>query len=154
MGIKATPPYVNIFMDENEETVREVFIWAILFWKRFINDIFVIFLVTTNQLQPLQDFMNHLHSTIKLTFQHSTQQISFLDMKIQIGADRKVSTRLYRKTTDSRHLYTFTPTTNSSAKKTSFFHKLSETTSSLQMITYYKKNSIPSQYLSLPENTR
>ena len=100
MGIKATPPYVNIFMDENEETVREVFIWAILFWKRFINDIFLIFLGTTNQLQPLQDFMNHLHTTIKLTFQHSTKQISFLDMKIQIGADRKLSTRLYRKTTD------------------------------------------------------
>ena len=34
-----------------------------------------------------------------------------------------------------------------------FFHKFSDTTSSLQMITYYKKNSISSQYLSLSENT-
>ena len=31
--------------------------------------------------------------------------------------------------------------------------KLSDTNFSLQMITYYKKNLTPLQYLSLPENT-
>ena len=44
--------------------------------------------------------MNHLYPTIKFTFQHSTQQISFLDMKIQIGVDRKLSTILYSKSND------------------------------------------------------
>ena len=42
--------------------------------------------------------MNHLHPTVKFTFQHSTQQRSFLGM---IRVDRKLSTTLYRKTTDS-----------------------------------------------------
>ena len=79
---------------------HEAFIWAILFWKRFLDDIFLIFLGTNNHLQPLQDFMNHLHSRIKFTFQHSTQQLPFLDMKIHIRADRKLSTTLYRKPTD------------------------------------------------------
>ena len=100
MGTKAAPPYANLFMGCHEETICEAFIWAILFWERFIDDIFLIFLGTTNQLQTLQDFMKHLHPTIKFTFQHSTQQISFLDMKVQIGADRKLSTTLYRKPTD------------------------------------------------------
>ena len=66
-----------------------------------------IFLGTTNQLQSLQDFMNHLHPTIKLTFQHSTQQTSFLDMKIHIRSDRKLSTTLYRKPTDCATLLHF-----------------------------------------------
>ena len=84
MGTKAAPPYANLFMGCHEETIQEAFIWAIPFWKRFIDDIFLIFLGTDSQLQSLQDFMNHLHPTIKFTFQHSTQQISFLEMMILI----------------------------------------------------------------------
>ena len=43
--------------------------------------------------------MNNLHPTIKFTFEHSTQGISFLDMKMYIAADWKLSTILYRKFT-------------------------------------------------------
>ena len=100
MGTKAALPYANLFMGCHKETILEAFIWAILFWKRFIDDILLIFLGTNNQLQSLQDFMKHLHPAIKFTFQHSTQEVSFLDMKILIGADHKLSTTLYRKTTD------------------------------------------------------
>ena len=107
MGTKAAPPYVNLFMGRQEETIRETFIWAIPSWKRFIDDIFLIFLGTTNQLRTLQDFMNDLHPTIKYTFQHSTQEISFLDMKIQIGEKRKLSTTLFREPTDCAALLHF-----------------------------------------------
>ena len=55
----------------------------------------------------MKDFMNNLHPTIKFTFEHSTQEISFLDMKIHIGADRKLSTTLYRKPTDCAALLHF-----------------------------------------------
>ena len=51
--------------------------------------------------------MNNLHLMIKFTFQHSTQEISFLDMKIHVGADRKLSTTLYRKPTDCTALLHF-----------------------------------------------
>ena len=112
MGTKAAPPYANLFMDWHEETIREAFIWATPFWKRFIDDIFLIFIGTFEQLQSMKDFMNNLYHTIKFTFEHSTQDISFLDMKIHIGPDQKLSTTLYRKTTgcaallhfDSNHL--------------------------------------------------
>ena len=107
MGTKAVPPYANLFMNRHEETIREAFIWAIPFWKRFIDDIFLIFLGTISQLQSLQDFINHLHPTIKFTFQHSTQQISFLNMTVLIRADRKLSTALYRKPTDCAALLHF-----------------------------------------------
>ena len=107
MGTKAAPPYANLFMGCHEETIQEAFIWAIPFWKRFIDDIFLIFLGTTKQLQSMKDFMNNLHPTIKFTFEHSTQEISFLDMKIHIGTDRKLSTTLYRKPTDCAALLHF-----------------------------------------------
>ena len=107
MGTKAAPPYANLFMGRQQETIREVFIWAIPFWKRFIDDIFMIFTGTTKQLQSMKDFMNNLDPTIKFTFEHSTLEISFLDMKIHIGADRKLSTTLYRKPTDCAALLHF-----------------------------------------------
>ena len=107
MGTKVAPPYANLFMGHHEETIREAFIWAIPFWKRFIDDIFLIFIGTTKQLLSMKDFMNHLHPTIKFISEHSTQEISFLDMKICIGADRKLSTTLYRKPTDCAPLLHF-----------------------------------------------
>ena len=94
MGIKAGLPYANLFMGRHEETIWEAFIWAISFWKRFIDNIFVIFIGIIKQLQSMKHFMKNLHPTIKFTFEHSTQEISFLDMKIHIGADRKLSTIL------------------------------------------------------------
>ena len=107
MGTKATPPYANLFMGRHEETIQEAYIWAISFWKRFIDDIFLIFLSTTEQLQSMKDFMKNLHPTIKFTFEHSTQEISFLDTKIHIGADCRLSTTLYRKLTDCAATLTF-----------------------------------------------
>ena len=67
----------------------------------------MIFIGTTKQLQSMKDFMNSLHPTIKFTFEHSTQEISFQDMKIHIGADRKLSITLYRKPTDCATLLHF-----------------------------------------------
>ena len=126
MGTKAAPPYANLFMGRHEQTIREAFIRAIPSWKRFTHNIFLFFLGTTNQFQSLQNFMNHL------------------------------STNYPQRCTENpltvRRFYTSTPTTHSSVKKALFFHKPSDTTSSLQT-TYYKKSSIPSQYPSLPENT-
>ena len=55
IGTKAAPPDANLFTNCHKETIREAFICAILFWKRFIGDIFLIFHGTTNQLQFLEE---------------------------------------------------------------------------------------------------
>ena len=48
MGTKAAPPYAELFRSRQEETIREAFIWAIPFWKRFLDDdICLIFQGTT-----------------------------------------------------------------------------------------------------------
>ena len=61
MGTKVTPPYANLFMARYKETIWEAFIRAIPFWKIFIDDIFLIFLDTTKQLQSMKDFVIMLY---------------------------------------------------------------------------------------------
>ena len=51
------------------------------------------------------------------------------------------------------HFYISTSTTHSNANKALFSRRLLDTNSSLQIITNCKKNLIPLQHLSLPENT-
>ena len=51
----------------------------------------------------MKDFMNNLHPTIKLTIEHSSQEISFLDMNIHIGA----GTTQNKKPTDCATLLDF-----------------------------------------------
>ena len=153
MGTKAAPPNSNLFMDRHKETTREAFIWAIPFWKRFIDVIFMIFLGTTKQLQSTNDFMNNLNPTIKFTFEHSTQEIPFLDIKIHIKQAANSQQPCAENSLAVLPFYASTPTTHSNAKKALFSHRLLDTTSSLQMTIYYKKNSISLQCLSLPENT-
>ena len=53
-GTKPALPYANLFMGCHEETIEEVIIWAIPFWKRFLDNIFLIFLGTIKELQSME----------------------------------------------------------------------------------------------------
>ena len=50
MSTRAAPLYANLFMGRQKESICEIFIWGILFWKGFIDDIFLIFVGTITQL--------------------------------------------------------------------------------------------------------
>ena len=120
MGTKADPPYANLFMGRHEETIWEAYIWAIPFRNTFIDDVILIFIGTTKQIQSIKQFMNNLYPTIRFTFEQSTQEISFLDMKIHIGADRKLSTTMYRKPSDCAALLQFHSNHSLKCKEGSF----------------------------------
>ena len=53
METKVTPSYANLFMGYHKETLWGTFIWAIPFWKRFIDNIFLIFQALPNSSNPL-----------------------------------------------------------------------------------------------------
>ena len=80
MGTKMPPLCANIFMRKEERTIILTFLYLIYFWKRFISDIFFIFLGSHSQLKSLVIFMNTICTTIKYTFTYSEQTISFLDV--------------------------------------------------------------------------
>lgn len=78
-----------------------------LLLKKIHKQHFLLFLGTTDQFQYLKDFMNNLQSAVNFIFEYCTQQISFLDMKIHIGANGKPSTTLRRKPTNYAALLHF-----------------------------------------------
>ena len=106
MGTKCAPPYACIFMSYIEEKIQKLSN-SILFWKRFIDDIFFIFNGTQTELLTLFDKMNSLHDTIKFTFEYSTTEVHFLDTKVQIDKVGNLFTDLYTKPTDTFSLLHF-----------------------------------------------
>ena len=55
---------------------------AILFWKRFIDDIFFIFVGSEEELLALFNKINNLHPTIQFSFEFSQDEIHFLDLRV------------------------------------------------------------------------
>lgn len=107
MGTKMAPPYANLFMGRLEKPIVESHEEFLLLWKRFIDDIFFIFLGTMEELESLKNFMNSQHPTIKFKFETSTTSIPFLDLQIYITEDRRLATTLYKKPTDCSPLLHF-----------------------------------------------
>ena len=107
IGTRMAPPYANLFMEKEERTIILTFLHLIYFWKRFIDDIFFIFLGSHCQLKSLMTFMNTTSPIIKCTFTHSKQTATFLDVKIYLSKNRKLKPKLYRKPTDCMTLLHF-----------------------------------------------
>ena len=94
-------------MGKEEHTIILTFLHLIYFWKRFIDDIFFIFLGSHSQLNSLMTFINTISPTIKYTFSYSEQTVTFLDVQIYLSETRKLKTKLYRKPTDCTILLHF-----------------------------------------------
>ena len=107
MGTRMGPPYANSFIYKDERTIILAFLHLIYFWKRFIGDIFFIFLASHTQLESLMTFMNTISPTIKYTFTYSKQTASFLNVQVYLPESRKFKTKLYKKPTDCMKLLHF-----------------------------------------------
>ncbi len=120
MGTKPAPSYADIFMAmkidkkmwelaEKFKTEGEV---PIKFLKRFLDDIFTVFLGSIKTLHEFINELNQVHTNLKFTMTHTTpksagvqcaceptQSIPFLDTLCEIKHG-KIITDLYRKPTD------------------------------------------------------
>jgi hypothetical protein len=111
IGTRVAPTYANLFMAMIDEKIKECaternFNW-IFFYKRFIDDIFVIWTGSKGRFLEFMEKFNTLHPTIKFTceFDYEQKSTTFLDTKIKIE-DNAIVTDLYRKETDRvQYLY-------------------------------------------------
>ena len=103
-GIKLAPPYACLAVGGFEEkafkelspAVKE----AIVIWKRFIDDIFLLFRGSEEMCNQLVDWLNNIMpGIIKLKSNYSNECVEFLDLKIMIG-NGKLLTDLYIKPTN------------------------------------------------------
>ena len=103
MGTRTAPSYANIFMAnlENKLLDNSPNNLQPLIWKRYIDDIFVVW---THGEESLHTFINHLntsHPTIKFEHEYSQSNIHFLDTTVTLTQQGTLVTSLYTKPTDS-----------------------------------------------------
>ena len=80
MGTKVAPTFANLFMADLEERFLRDEPTRPLIWKRFIDDIYVIWEDTTQTLQHMMERLNSFHPTIKFTYTQSNTEAVFLDV--------------------------------------------------------------------------
>ena len=103
MGTKVTPSFANIFMSWFEDKFVYTYTPKPLLWKRYIDDIFMIWPHGQESLNEFVKHLNNSHKTIKFTTESSTSHVNFLDITVSINNNREIVTSLYTKPTDSHN---------------------------------------------------
>ena len=117
MGSRPAPTYANIFMARkmDNKIIELITQYSdsninISFMKRFLDDIFSVFIGSSSNLHKFIEDLNKVHPTIKFTIKHTSNQFSdcscetlesipFLDTSCRIK-DGQICMDLYKKPTD------------------------------------------------------
>lgn len=107
MGSRMAPNYACLYMGlfEKQFVLHQTnpFYSKICFYKRFIDDIFVIMDCTEDELLCFHKYLNSCNEHLQFTVEYSSSRISFLDVCVyKDGVNLK--TDLYRKPTDRNTL--------------------------------------------------
>ncbi|MCP3929589.1 MAG: hypothetical protein GY705_10855, partial [Bacteroidetes bacterium] len=106
MGSRCAPAYANVFMGDFEDKYVYPYGDNIIFWKRFIDDIFCLFQGTEDQILAFIDFLNSWDDKIQFTANYSQKEVPFLDILVKIE-NNQLTTDLYVKPTDSHNYLKF-----------------------------------------------
>ena len=105
MGSPASPEIADITFHNLETNIIELHKSKIYFWKRFRDDLFMIYTGTQNQLHEFITNINGLHETFKFSYEFSPHTISYLDLDIfkshKYTNERILDTRTHTKATDT-----------------------------------------------------
>ncbi|XP_073510776.1 uncharacterized protein [Phyllobates terribilis] len=103
MGVAFAPSYANLIRGLWE---REIFLFnpkknidKVLLWLRFIDDIFVIWQGSEEDLRSFIDDLNKNSQNIILSSKYDQVSMDFLDLSIYNGKDNTLQTQVYRKPT-------------------------------------------------------
>ena len=103
MGTKLAPSFANIFMGWFEDNFVYTYKLKPLVWKRYIDDVFMIWQHGDTELKDFIAHLNTRHDTIKFTEESSRSSINFLDITVTLTAQGTLKTSLYCKPTDSHN---------------------------------------------------
>ena len=101
MGTKLALSFANLFMGYFEERFVSPYRKQPFLWKRFIDDIFIIWTYCPEELSKFVTNINSVHETIKFTCEHSVQSVDILDITIQLSGNNPLKTTLFCKPTDT-----------------------------------------------------
>ena len=105
MGTQMAPNYAIIFMHSVEEEILKNTTLKPRIWRRFIDDVFIVWTHGKETLEKFLNYINQAHETIKFTAEYSTQEVPFLDTLVY-KLNNKLATKVYHKKTDDKMFYT------------------------------------------------
>ena len=82
MGTKMSPSYASLFMGKFEEDKLNHYHHQPLIWLQFLDDIFLIWEYSEEELLDFIKYLNNAHPSIKFTYQYSSDKATFLDVDI------------------------------------------------------------------------
>ena len=103
MGTRVAPSYANTFTGWFKDKFVYTYNPAPTVWKRFIDDIFVIW---THGIESLNDPIHYLNTylpSIKFEAEQSCSEIHFLHVTVSIDEHHQLQMDLYTKPTDSHN---------------------------------------------------
>jgi hypothetical protein len=103
MGKVFSPSLANIYLLEFDDRAMNGYPIKPLLFLRYLDDIFMIWPGNITQLKEYELFLNNLIPDIKINFEVSNSQISFLDVLIYVEGGR-LQTRTFFKQTDTHQL--------------------------------------------------
>ena len=107
MGTRVAPCYANTFMGWFEDTYVYTYHTAPALWKRYIDDIFVIWTHSELELETFVGHLNQCMPSIKFETDISQEKVHFLDVTVILGPEGSILTDLYTKPTDSHNYLDF-----------------------------------------------
>lgn len=142
MGTPAAVVFANIYMFMKEKKVIERNKDSIRYYRRFLDDILIIF--NTHNPQPVIDQLNNMHPSIKLESVISKDKVNFLDLIIHKGnrfkKERRLDISCHQKTLNS---YLYIPFNSFHPPRSKGGFIITE------LKRYVRNNSSRSEYLKL-----
>ena len=115
MGTKFAPVYATLVIGYLEETLyrkvanefgQQFGEYFMKFWNRFLDDCFVPWTRSLNDLNRLHYILNSLHPSINFTIEYSKKELPFLDVLVK-NTGTNIDTDIYFKPTDSQQYLIF-----------------------------------------------
>ena len=114
MGTPMAPNFANLFMSNFEEKYIFNRNTRPVYYRRYIDDLLLIWKDTEEELSQFMDHLNTCHPTIKFTFESSNTEVTYLDIKL-IKEDNSVYVKPHFKSTNS---FSYLQTTSYHPKST------------------------------------
>jgi hypothetical protein len=97
-GSPLSPVIANVFMEDLEERALAQVNYKPLCWFRYVDDVFVIWLHGTENLERFRDNLNVLHRNIQFTMKTERDgHLPLLDINIYRGPDGSMGHNVCRK---------------------------------------------------------
>lgn len=108
MGSSMAPTYAALFMGKLEADFMNTRQLLPSVWHRFLDDIFMIWDHSLEDLHEFIDSLNSFHPNIKFTCTISQESVSFLDAVISKGENLDIITNVYVKETNNHQYLDYT----------------------------------------------